>query len=215
MADVQLEKGFTRIANELLEVLAFSTLPGLQLSIIMYVMRYTFGFNRKSHSLSLGFIAKGINSSRPRVSESLNTLIRKNIVKIISEQKGTRARVLTVNKDYDTWNVDLSGFRNNKVPFEPEKHYSSIQGNTKSPNSGNEERKNKKKNINTVNFDQIEFPQELVTIGGFNETFTDWIKYRNEIQKPLTVTILKKQLEKLVQFRLAGEDVIEIINRNI
>ncbi|MDO7485482.1 replication protein [Peribacillus frigoritolerans] len=55
MADVQLENGYTRVANEILEAIQMYTFTTNQLKIIMAVWRNTYGYTRKKHDISLGF----------------------------------------------------------------------------------------------------------------------------------------------------------------
>ena len=65
MANVQIDNGeFTRIANEILEHIAKAKLNGTQYAIILTIWRYTYGFQRISHEMSLGFMANltGINN---------------------------------------------------------------------------------------------------------------------------------------------------------
>ena len=70
--DVQLENGYTKIANELLVAIYGTNFNATQLKIILCVIRYTYGFNRKSHELSIGFISKATGISKRYISEELN-----------------------------------------------------------------------------------------------------------------------------------------------
>ena len=56
MASPQKENGSTDIANELLEAIYSSNFNAPQLDIIYCLIRYTYGFHRKSHKLSINFI---------------------------------------------------------------------------------------------------------------------------------------------------------------
>lgn len=58
MASPQIENGYTTIANEILDHLYKQPLNGTELKVVMCILRYTFGFRRKSHKLSASFIAK-------------------------------------------------------------------------------------------------------------------------------------------------------------
>jgi phage replication O-like protein O len=50
-----LDNGYTRIANEILEAMAKIKLSPTQYRILFVVWRYTYGFQRKEHKLSLTF----------------------------------------------------------------------------------------------------------------------------------------------------------------
>lgn len=56
MASPQIENGYTTIANEILDHLYKQPLNGTELKVVMCILRYTFGFRRKSHKLSASFI---------------------------------------------------------------------------------------------------------------------------------------------------------------
>lgn len=100
---VQLENGYTRIANELLEQVILYKLNASQLKIVFTIIRYTYGFNRKSHSLSLTFLSKATGISKRYVSSELSKLIEENVVLIIQEHTDTQSRELQLNKDYKNW----------------------------------------------------------------------------------------------------------------
>lgn len=103
VASPQLENGYTPIANELLEAVYLADLNATQLKIVLFIMRYTYGFSRKQHTLSVSFIANGTGISRRYITSELQKLIDANIVKIIETQVGTRARTLQINKHYKEW----------------------------------------------------------------------------------------------------------------
>ncbi len=103
VASPQLENGYTPIANELLEAVYSADLNATQLKIVLFIMRYTYGFSRKQHTLSVSFIANGTGISRRYITSELQKLIDANIVKIIETQVGTRARTLQINKHYKEW----------------------------------------------------------------------------------------------------------------
>jgi phage replication O-like protein O len=50
MADVQLEKGFARIANEIFDNIVKIPLNGTQFRIVILLWRETYGFSRKDES---------------------------------------------------------------------------------------------------------------------------------------------------------------------
>jgi phage replication O-like protein O len=103
MANPQKEHGYTPIANELLEKIALLPLNGSQMRIVCVVWRYTYGFSRKSHELSEGFISKCTGISRRHISTELNKLISNKIITEITPPTKTRSRTVSFNKDYDKW----------------------------------------------------------------------------------------------------------------
>lgn len=103
MANPQKENGSTDIANELLEAIYSCNFNGTEFAIILCILRYTYGFHRKSHSLSIGFISKAINRNKINVSNYIKKLIENNV--LIEEKKSTynTSRMIGINKDYSKW----------------------------------------------------------------------------------------------------------------
>lgn len=102
MASPQVEKGYTRVANEILENIIKTNLNGTQYRLVMLIWRYTYGFKRTSHDMSLSWMAEKINASRSQVDRELSSLIDRNIV--FSKGTGTKgARKLGFNKNHEEW----------------------------------------------------------------------------------------------------------------
>ena len=75
MANPQKEKGSTDIANELLEAIYKYDFTITQMKIVFCVIRFTYGFKRKKHTLSLNFIKKAINgSSKAFISKEIKKI---------------------------------------------------------------------------------------------------------------------------------------------
>lgn len=103
MANPQKENGYTPIANEIMEAIYSSPFNSTQLKILLFILRYTYGFSRKEHKMSLNFISKGTGISRRYVSSELKKLVDLNIVQITKKHTDTDARVLKLNKNYEAW----------------------------------------------------------------------------------------------------------------
>ncbi|WP_312118312.1 replication protein [Brevibacillus reuszeri] len=98
----QIEDGYTRLANEILENIMKASLNGTQFRIVMAVWRYTYGFQRKEHDLSLNFLAKAIDASRGQVDRELTALIDRNIISVVGTG-GRGSRVIAFNKNSSEW----------------------------------------------------------------------------------------------------------------
>lgn len=103
MASPQVENGYTRIANELLDKLAETKINGTQFRILMVVFRYTYGFQRKKHELSETFIAKATNIHRQQIKRELKDLIDRKIITVVKQATFTNPRVISFNKNYEQW----------------------------------------------------------------------------------------------------------------
>lgn len=106
MASPQLDNGHTRIANELLEAIYRSGFNGSQASILLLVIRYTYGFQRKSHDLSLTFISNATGIHKSKVQEYVKTLIEKNVIIVYSEATFNKPKEIGINKNYEQWELN-------------------------------------------------------------------------------------------------------------
>ena len=79
-ASPQLENGYTRIANELLEVITFYPFAMSEYKVVLAVIRETYGFQLKAKKLSYGIIAKLTGLSRRQVKRSTDKLVKSNVL---------------------------------------------------------------------------------------------------------------------------------------
>lgn len=114
MANPQLEDGFTRISNEIMSKLAVTKLNGTQFRILMVVFRFTYGYSRKSHSLSESFISDKTGINKRQIKRELASLIERNILCVTKEATFTSSREITFNKNYDEW-IDTSEQKSTQV----------------------------------------------------------------------------------------------------
>lgn len=106
----QLEDGYAKIANELSEAFAAYPFTSVQHQIIWTVLRQTYGYNRKCHAISIGFLVKATGRSRSKVAKAINDLINANVLIEYSSGEGSASRVLGINKLYKTWGVPQEGY---------------------------------------------------------------------------------------------------------
>lgn len=132
MASPQLEKGHTRVANEILNEIMKMNLNGTQFRLVLAVWRYTYGFQRKSYGLSTGYLAKLIDASRGQVERELKKLIDMNIISVNGlDEKG--ARILSFQKNYKEWGEQekvVSPPKENKPKKQPNKKQKYSEDNT-------------------------------------------------------------------------------------
>jgi phage replication O-like protein O len=100
MASPQTENGYTKIANELLDQLVATHLPAREKDMLLFIIRKTYGYNKKSDRISLTQFEKALKVSRPIISKALKNLInRKMVVR-------TPLLDITFEKDWEKWVVD-------------------------------------------------------------------------------------------------------------
>lgn len=100
---VQLEDGFLRLANELLDATMCSGLPETELCIVMAVWRKTYGFSKKMDWISNEQLEAMIDKHHTHCSTAKNNLIRKKV--LIQE-----GRKIGMNKDISSWETKNNGF---------------------------------------------------------------------------------------------------------
>ncbi|WP_447313551.1 replication protein [Klebsiella pneumoniae] len=217
-----LDDGFTRIANELLEAVMHAGLSQHQLLVFMAVMRKTYGFNKKADWVSNEQISMLTGILPHKCSAAKSALVKRGIL----NQTG---RVIGINKAVSEWSslpvkgtekepylkkVTLPESGKKSLP-ESGKAYYPNQVNTKDKHT-----KDNKDNINNppkspraVSFDAsaVQLPDWLSA-----EIWSSWVAYRRDLKKPIksqqTVT---QAINLLDRCRLNGYSPDEIINQSI
>ncbi|KPU43014.1 bacteriophage replication protein O [Oxobacter pfennigii] len=103
MSKPQLEDGYTKIANELLEQIYKLPLNGTQFRIIAVIIRYTYGYSRKEHEMSESFISSNSGIYKRQVQRALKELIESKIITVVKEASFNSSRVIAINKNYAEW----------------------------------------------------------------------------------------------------------------
>ncbi len=102
MSNPQKENGYVPIANELYEQIVKVPLLGSEFRVLLFFIRKTYGFNKKSDKISLTQFEKGTGVSRPTVVKALKNLIARNML------VKTALLVYSLNKHYETWVVNTA-----------------------------------------------------------------------------------------------------------
>ncbi len=98
MASPQRENGFTAISNELFEVVVRTPLPGRHKDLLLYVMRKTYGYQKKKDYISLSQFEDGTGIDRSGVCKIIKDLVA---WKLLAKE----GSIYALNKDYSTWLV--------------------------------------------------------------------------------------------------------------
>jgi len=96
MANPQLENGYTKIANEILDYLCCFRIPGEVRLVVDCVIRKTYGYHKKEDVISNSQIIEMTKMKKGNVSRALSKAITHKIV-IKSDNK------LKLNKNYKEW----------------------------------------------------------------------------------------------------------------
>lgn len=106
-ADLQVDDGnYTRIHYSILEVLAVARLSTGEYRAILFLLRKTYGFNKKDDEISLSQWAEGTNTSKGNISNVLDTLVTKNVV---YRKPGSKKAhyIYGFNKYVETWDKSI------------------------------------------------------------------------------------------------------------
>ncbi len=149
MAGPQLEDRYTPLANELLESLTRQKLHGREWAVIMTVARYTYGYQRKTHCITGGTIAKMTGISPNHARGVVAGLLAKKILHRINGSLG-------LQKNYSLWvNSPLQGAAPHKGRKAPP-----TRGATSPPHGAPNKRKKEKRNKRDSIFDILEILAE-------------------------------------------------------
>lgn len=96
-----LDDGYTRIANELLEAVMAADLTARQLKVVMAVIRKTYGFGKKFDRVSNTQIAAMTGIHHTHVCKAKNEMISMNIII-------TNGLAIGINKVISDWNFSIS-----------------------------------------------------------------------------------------------------------
>jgi len=98
MPSPQLENGYTTIANELLEVMAFIQLPPNEWQVLFVIIRKTYGYKKKVDRIANLQIMDATGLGKEVVSRAIKNLTRKGLV-------SRTGKYLGINKDYGQWQL--------------------------------------------------------------------------------------------------------------
>lgn len=96
-----LDDGYTRIANELLEAVMAADLTARQLKVVMAIIRKTYGFGKKFDRISNTQIAEMTGIHHTHVCKAKNEMIAMNILV-------TSGLSIGINKVVSEWNFNIS-----------------------------------------------------------------------------------------------------------
>lgn len=103
MASPQKENGYTSIANEIIEELVKIDLLGAELRLLLFIIRKTYGYQKKVDRISFTQFEKGTGISRQTINKTLKNLMAKGLIVKICLPGGNMG--YSFIKDHDNWVV--------------------------------------------------------------------------------------------------------------
>lgn len=102
MASPQIENGYTKIANELLEEFVYRDFPGREIRLLLFVIRRTYGFSRTEAPISLSEFSAVMGKNPQDIVRLIQNLENQNVLKVVRFGT-TKSNIYSLNKDYETW----------------------------------------------------------------------------------------------------------------
>lgn len=215
VADI--DDGYTRFANELLEAIASADLTARQLKVMLAYIRKTYGFNKKTDRIADEQIAQLTGLSRQNVNKAKKELISMNCLFMDGYQIG-------VNKEVSAWQFSKCLQVSNLVSKLETQNVSKLETSrvSKLETHKRHSLKTTKDNINkppispkkvSPKFDplSVELPEWLSA-----ETWSSWVAYRKEIGKSIkSMQSVTLAINVLSRSREKGYAPEEIINQSI
>lgn len=100
MTGPQLENGYTRIANELLDAIIATDLTKREMKILLAVIRKTYGYGKKSDDMTISQISYMTGIGRPNASRAFHGLITR---RVLNSSPGVFGYEVSINKKYWEW----------------------------------------------------------------------------------------------------------------
>ncbi len=98
--------GFTKVDNEILEEIQKHKFNLNELKVVMCIWRFTYGFNREDHAMSLSFFENHTGLSRGRVNKSLKDLLSNKVVLKTDEGNASKSNSYSFNKNFEEWKIE-------------------------------------------------------------------------------------------------------------
>jgi phage replication O-like protein O len=100
MANPQAENGHIDIANEVMDALVKTRIPGEARQCLDFIIRKTWGWHKKEDFISLSQFAVATGMKKPHVSRAIKFLL---IMKLIIKYDNGELSTYRFNKDFDLW----------------------------------------------------------------------------------------------------------------
>lgn len=101
MANPQVENGYTRIANELLEALCRINLSPYEDRVLMAIMRKTFGFGKSGDAISIRQLSELTHLDFRHTHRALKSLVSRQIIS--SKGAPGQTSIIGIQQNYDLW----------------------------------------------------------------------------------------------------------------
>lgn len=225
MADI--EDGYTRIANELLDAITQHNLTQRELKVLLAIIRKTYGYQKKTDDIATSQLSKVTGVHPNHVRATLKSLFEKNV---ILKTDGVYGSEIGVQKNHTEWKskatksvgkTNQNGCKKQLNQLQPNQLEKPTELVGESNRIGCLEQPNRyatKENLTKENktkekrkgFLGIELPDYLSV-----ESIQEFYDYRKGMGKALSIHGLKLLLKQLDEFKQQGHDPVVILQTSI
>ena len=103
MNNPQLEDGYTRIANELLEAIFKADFNGSQMRVLFCLIRNTYGYARKECDFSNSFVAKWTGLNKKSAAAVIKSLEDGKVITVLKQSTYSSPKKVKLNKHIEEW----------------------------------------------------------------------------------------------------------------
>jgi phage replication O-like protein O len=96
----QLDNGYLRIANEIVDKLCSYRLSGEEWMVLLTILRKTYGYQKKEDVISLSQFFKATGLAKPSICRAINKLVKK---RVINKKATGNSYSYCFNKIFTTW----------------------------------------------------------------------------------------------------------------
>jgi len=220
MASPQLEEGYTKIANKILDHLIEHRIPGEAMQILLFIIRKTYGYNKKDDNIALSQISDATGIVKSHIGRNVEKLIEMDLIKVT--QKGNGAiKNYAFNKNFDAWKklpkkVTVTQKGNAKKVTQKGNKVTQ-KGNKKLPKKVTTKEKKEtiqKKAKRAVKFNYFfeAIPEQLNCQENFVAVWKEWIEFRaTVIKKSVSIFAARQQFK----FLLDQKEPIKVLQQSI
>ncbi len=99
----KLANGYTRIANEIMDEFAKIRIPGRARQILDFILRKTYGWNKKTDKITLTQFVKGTGLNKVHIVYVISKLLQMNLITKEITLGKWNPNIYGFNKDFKTW----------------------------------------------------------------------------------------------------------------
>jgi phage replication O-like protein O len=200
----QLENGFTRIADAVLENIAKAKLNGTQFRILMIVWRSTYGWNKKSYALSESYLAEATGIHKQQIKRELKSMLEMGILTETKAPTFNTPREIQFNKRYLDSSEVAKTIPHSELDTPTGSELDTSRG------SGLDTQKRDIKRQSNKQYKELYFDYEPL-----QKIFLEFIDHRKSIKQGMSAIAIKAAVNKINKFNCSNEEKVKAIESSI